>query len=167
MLSFTDLLQSGEKPVPFRNRYYFPTLIFPVTPPTKPIKVPAIEPSFPVTDSSPTEEGRTPEQTPKIEDSESQPKVTISLTHSLTHRQTDRQTHTQLVTMVPFLSLQKGNQSRQKKPTKVMMTPSIPVTDSSPTDEVHTPTQSQPKVTISLTHIHIQTDTHTTSDNGY
>ena len=28
MLSFTDLLQSGEKPVPFRNRYYFPTLIF-------------------------------------------------------------------------------------------------------------------------------------------
>ena len=95
MLSFTDLLQSGEKPVPFRNRYYFPTLIFPVTPPTKPIKVPAIEPSFPVTDSSPTEEGRTPEQTPRKEDSESQPKVTISLTHSLTHRQTDRQTDRQ------------------------------------------------------------------------
>ena len=92
MLSFTDLLQSGEKPVPFRNRYYFPTLIFPMTSPTKPIKVPAIEPSFPVTDSSPTEEGRTPEQTPRKEYSESQPKVTISLTHSLTHRQTDRQT---------------------------------------------------------------------------
>ena len=36
MLSFTDLLQSGEKPVPFQNRYYFPTLIFPMTPPTNP-----------------------------------------------------------------------------------------------------------------------------------
>ena len=33
-----------------------------------------------------------------------------------------------------------------------MTTPSIPVTDSSPTDEVRTRTQSQPKVTISLTH---------------
>ena len=86
MLSFTDLLQSGEKPVPFRNRYYFLTLIFPMTPPTKPIKVPAIKPSIPVTDSSPTEEGRTPEQTPRNEDSESQPKVTISLTHTLTDR---------------------------------------------------------------------------------
>ena len=47
-------------------------------------------PSIPVTDSSPTDEVCTPEQTPKIEDSESQPKVTISLTH--TDRQTDRQT---------------------------------------------------------------------------
>ena len=52
---------------------------------------PAIEPSFQVTDSSPTEEGHTPEQTPRKEDSESQPKVTISLTHSHTDRQTDRQ----------------------------------------------------------------------------
>ena len=92
MLSFIDLLQSGEKPVPFRNRYYFLTLIFPVTPPTKAIKALAIEPSFPVTDSSPTEEGRTPEQIPRKEDSESQPKVTISLTHTQTDRQTDRQT---------------------------------------------------------------------------
>ena len=33
-----------------------------------------------------------------------------------------------------------------------MTTPSIPVTDSSPTLSVRTPTQSQPKVTISLTH---------------
>ena len=33
-----------------------------------------------------------------------------------------------------------------------MTTPSIPVTDSSPTLSVHTRTQSQPKVTISLTH---------------
>ena len=49
-------------------------------------------PSIPVTDSSPTDEVCTPEQTPKIEDSESQPKVTISLTHTLTHTQTDRQT---------------------------------------------------------------------------
>ena len=48
-----------------------------------------ITPSIPVTDSSPTDEVRTPEQTPNIEDSESQPKVIISLTH--THRQTDRQ----------------------------------------------------------------------------
>ena len=98
MLSFTDLLQSGEKPVPFWNRYYFPTLIFPVTPPTKPSKAPAIEPNFPVTDLSPTDEVRTPEQTPRKEDSEFEPKVTI--THTQTHRQTDRhidrhtQTHT-------------------------------------------------------------------------
>ena len=49
-------------------------------------------PSIPVTDSSPTDEVHTPEQTPKIEDSESQPKVNISLTHTLTHTQTDRQT---------------------------------------------------------------------------
>ena len=50
-----------------------------------------------------------------------------------------------------------------------MTTPSIPVTDSSPTDEVHTPTQSQPKVNISLTHTltHTQADRQTTSDNGY
>ena len=89
MLSFTDLLQSGEKPVPFRNRYYFPTLIFPMTPPTKPSKAPAIEPNFPVTDSLPTDEVRTPEQTPRKEDSESQPKATISLTHRQTDRQTD------------------------------------------------------------------------------
>ena len=33
-----------------------------------------------------------------------------------------------------------------------MTTPSIPVTDSSPTLSVHTRTQSQPKVTFSLTH---------------
>ena len=92
MPSFTDLLQSGEKPVPFWNRYYFPTLIFPMTHPTKPIKVPAIKPSIPVTDSSPTDEVHTPTQ--------SQPKVTISLTHTLTHTQTDRQTDIQLVTMV-------------------------------------------------------------------
>ena len=46
-------------------------------------------PSIPVTDLSPTEEGRTPEQTPRKEDSESQPKVTISLTHRQTDRQTD------------------------------------------------------------------------------
>ena len=91
-LSFTDLLQSGEKPVPFQNRYYFPTLIFPKTPPTKPIKAPAIEPSIPVTDSSPAEEGCTPEHTPRKEDSESQPKVTISLTDRQTDRQIDRQT---------------------------------------------------------------------------
>ena len=45
-----------------------------------------------MTDSSPTEEGRTPEQTPRKEDSESQPKVTISLTHKQTDRETDRQT---------------------------------------------------------------------------
>ena len=89
MLSFTDLLQSGKKPVPFQNRYYFLTLIFPMTPPTKPIKVPAIEPSNPVTDSSPTEEGCTPEGTPRKEDSVSQPKVTISLTHRQTDRETD------------------------------------------------------------------------------
>ena len=45
-------------------------------------------PSIPVTDSSPTDEVHTPEQTPKIEDSESQPKVNISLTHTHTDRQT-------------------------------------------------------------------------------
>ena len=49
-------------------------------------------PSIPVTDSSPTDEVCTPTQ--------SQPKVTISLTHTLTHTQTDRQTDIQLVTMV-------------------------------------------------------------------
>ena len=92
MLSFTALLQSGEKPVPFWNRYYFPTLIFLVTPPTKPSKAPAIEPNFPVTDSSPTDEVRTPEQTPRKEDSESQPKVTITHTH--THTYTHRHTQT-------------------------------------------------------------------------
>ena len=48
-----------------------------------------------------------------------------------------------------------------------MMTPSIPVTDSSPTDEVLTPTQSQPKVTISLTDTQTQTDRQINSDNGY
>ena len=94
MLSFTDLLQSGEKPVPFWNRYYFPTLIFPVTPLTKPSKAPAIEPNFPVTDSLPTDEVRTPEQTPRKEDSESQPKVTITHTHTHTHTHTYTQTHT-------------------------------------------------------------------------
>ena len=90
-LSFTDLLQSGEKPVPFRNRYYFPTLIFPVTPPTKPIKAPAIKPSIPVTDSSPTEEGRTPEQTPRKRGFRVSTKGNY-FTHSHTDRQTDRQT---------------------------------------------------------------------------
>ena len=83
MLSFTALLQSGEKPVPFRNRYYFPTLIFPMTPPTKPSKAPAIEP---------TDEVRTPEQTTSKEDSESQPKVTITHTHTHTYTHTHTQT---------------------------------------------------------------------------
>ena len=89
MLSFTDLLQSHKKPVPFQKRYYFPTLIFPVTPPRKPIKAPAMEPSMEVADTSPTEEVHTPEQTPRKEDSESQPKVTISLTDTQTR--TNRQ----------------------------------------------------------------------------
>ena len=55
-----------------------------------------------------------------------------------------------------------------------MMTPSIPVTDSSPTDEVHTPTQYTGPTkgkyfTHSHTHSHTdrQTDRQTTSDNGY
>ena len=39
LLSFTELLQSWEKPIPFRNRYYFSTLQFLVTSPQKP-KVP-------------------------------------------------------------------------------------------------------------------------------
>ena len=50
-----------------------------------------------------------------------------------------------------------------------MMTPSIPVTDLSPTDEVLIPAQSQPKVTISLTHTdtdrHRQTQTDRQTDN--
>ena len=48
-------------------------------------------PSIPVTDSSPTDEVRTPEQTPKIEEFRVSTKGNY-FTHSHTHSHTDRQT---------------------------------------------------------------------------
>ena len=72
-------------------------------------------PSIPVTDSSPTDEVHTPEQTPKIEDSESQPKVNISLTH--THTQTDRQLVT-MVTRYLFYHCRKAINRDERSPLK-------------------------------------------------
>ena len=147
----TELLQAWEKPVPFRNRYYFSTLIFPVSSPSNDIKAPAIEPSIAVTEMSPS--GHTPEQ--RQEYSDSQPKVTIFHTH--THPQTDTLIYRHKDKLWQWLlytvlSLQKGNQ-RRKKPTKEVTKPTLPAIAVA-SEEVHTPKQrqeysdSQPKVTI-------------------